>query len=164
MIRGCADDDFAAIAAIINDAATAYRGVIPADCYHEPYMPGDELAEEIARGVRFFGYEVEGDLVGVMGSESVRDVTLVRHAYVRTVHRGRGVGGALLEHLQGITETPMLIGTWAAAYWAVRFYEARGFLRVSPDEKEALLRKYWIVPDRQIETSVVLACERWRSR
>lgn len=164
MIRACTDDDFHSIAAIINDAAVAYRGVIPDDCYHDPYMPEAELAEEIARGVQFSGYEIDGALAGVMGVEPVQDVTLIRHAYVRTAQRGGGIGGKLLKHLYDRTDRPMLIGTWAAADWAVRFYEARGFLRVSLDEKELLLRKYWTVPDRQIETSVVLACERWRNR
>lgn len=164
MIRACSAGDFDSIAAIINDAAVAYRGVIPDDCYHDPYMPEAELAEEIARGVRFSGYEMDGALAGVMGIEPVQDVTLIRHAYVRTSQRGGGIGGKLLKHLYERTDTPMLIGTWAAADWAVRFYEDRGFLRVSPDEKEVLLRKYWSVPDRQIETSVVLACERWRNR
>lgn len=164
MIRPCTDADFAAIGAIINDATAAYRGVIPDDCYHEPYMPDDELAAEIARGVRFSGYETAGTLAGVMGIEPVQDVTLIRHAYVCTTQRGGGIGGALLQHLQDQTDTPMLIGTWAAADWAVRFYEARGFLRVSHAEKEHLLRKYWTVPDRQIETSVVLACARWGAK
>jgi N-acetylglutamate synthase-like GNAT family acetyltransferase len=163
MIRPCTDADFSAIAAIINDAASAYCGIIPEDCWHEPYMPDEELAEEIARGVRFSGFEEDGALVGVMGVEPVRDVTLIRHAYVRTVRRGGGIGGALLQHLRDATETPILIGTWAAADWAVRFYEARGFRCVSHDEKEALLRTYWTVPDRQIETSVVLVCERWQA-
>jgi len=164
MIRACTSDDFTDIAAIINDAAVAYRGVIPDDCYHDPYMPEAELADEIARGVQFSGYEVEGILTGVMGIESVQDVILIRHAYVRTAQRGGGVGGKLLKHLFEQTDTPMLIGTWAAAEWAVQFYEARGFLRVSQREKGILLRKYWTVPDRQVQTSVVLACERWRSR
>ncbi len=164
MIRPCTSEDFATIGAIFNDAASAYKGVFPDDCYHEPYMPDDELAEEIARGVRFSGYEKDGRLAGVMGIEPVQDVTLIRHAYVRTNHRGGGIGGKLLKHLQTATATPMLIGTWADADWAVRFYEARGFLRVSHDEKERLLRRYWTVGDRQIETSVVLACERWRAK
>ncbi len=124
-------------------------------------MPDDELAEEISRGVRFWGFEDEGALVGVMGIEDVKDVTLIRHAYVRTARRGQGIGGALLAHLRSLTERPMLIGTWAAADWAVRFYEARGF-RCAPEAGKArLLRLYWTVPDCQIETSVVLACERF---
>ena len=162
MIRPCAAEDFATIGAIINDAASAYKGVIPDDCYHELYMPNYELAEEIARGVRFSGYEIDGRLAGLMGIELVQDVTLIRHAYVRTDHRGGGIGGKLLKHLQAAK--PMLIGTWADADWAVGFYEALGFLRVSHDEKERLLRTYWTVGDRQIETSVLLACERWRAK
>lgn len=161
MIRPCTDADFAAIAAIINDAAEAYRGVIPDDCRHEPYMPDDELAEEISRGVRFWGYEEAGALCGVMGIEDVKDVTLLRHAYVCTARRGEGIGDALLSHLRDMTERPMLIGTWAAADWAIRFYETRGFRCVSENEKGPLLRYYWTVPERQIETSVVLACDRW---
>ncbi len=163
MIRACTAADFGTIAEIINDAASAYRGVIPEDCWHEPYMPDEELAEEIARGVQFSGFEEDGALAGVMGIEPVQDVTLIRHAYVRTVRRGSGIGGALLQQLRDATETPMLIGTWAAAEWAVRFYEARGFRRVSHEEKEVLLRTYWTVPARQIETSVVLVCERWQA-
>ncbi len=164
MIRACSDDDFGTIASIINDAATAYRGVIPDDCWREPYMPDDELAKEIARGVRFSGYEENGMLVGVMGVEPVEDVTLIRHAYVRTARRGGGIGGALLQHLRDKTDTPILIGTWAAADWAIRFYEARGFRCVTEDEKSELLHTYWTVPDRQIETSVVLVCARWDAR
>jgi GNAT superfamily N-acetyltransferase len=125
-------------------------------------MPDAELAEEISRGVRFWGFEEAGALTGVMGVEDVKDVTLIRHAYVRTVRRNKGIGAALLAHLRDMTERPMLIGTWAAADWAVRFYEGRGFRRVSETEKDRLLRIYWTVPDRQIETSVVLACDRWR--
>jgi GNAT superfamily N-acetyltransferase len=161
MIRLCTDADFTAIASIINDAAEAYRGVIPDDCWHEPYMPDDELAEEISRGVRFWGYEEAGALCGVMGIEDIKDVTLVRHAYVRMARRGEGIGGVLLGHLRGMTGRPMLIGTWAAADWAIRFYEARGFRCVLEGEKSRLLRTYWTVPDRQIETSVVLVCDRW---
>lgn len=161
MIRACESGDFSAIAGIINDAAVAYRGVIPADCWKDPYMPDDELAAEIARGVRFWGFEKQGALVGVMGVEPVQDVTLIRHAYVRTSRRRGGIGGGLLKHLRDRTDTPMLIGTWAAADWAIRFYEARGFTRVSETEKTRLLRTYWTVPDRQIETSVVLVCDRW---
>lgn len=161
MIRTCTDDDFATIAAIVNDAAEAYRGVIPPDRWNEPYMPDDELADEISRGVRFWGFEEEGELLGVMGVEDVEDVTLIRHAYVRTARRNRGIGAALLGHLRGLTERPMLIGTWAAAEWAVRFYQRHGFRVVTPAEKDRLLRTYWTVPERQIETSVVLACPRW---
>ena len=142
---------------IINDSAQAYRGVIPADCWHEPYMPHTELAQQIASGVEFWGYTQDGTLCGVMGIQDVADVTLIRHAYVRTAHRNRGIGAELLTHLRGLTRKPILIGTWAAATWAIRFYEKQGFALVSGEHKNSLLKKYWSIPDRQIETSVVLA-------
>jgi GNAT superfamily N-acetyltransferase len=155
-IRPCRDDERAAILTIVNAAAEAYRGVIPADRWHEPYMPEHELDEEIAAGVLFWGYEADGELVGVMGIQQVRDVTLIRHAYVAPEGQGRGVGSALLEHLAGSAEQPMLVGTWAAAEWAIGFYERHGFELVSPERKAELLRSYWTIPERQIETSVVL--------
>jgi N-acetylglutamate synthase-like GNAT family acetyltransferase len=161
-IRRCEPSDFAAILAIVNDAAQAYRGHIPADRWHEPYMPADELARELAAGVAFWGCEEAGALVGVMGLQDVRDVALLRHAYVATAARGRGIGGLLLEHIVAGATRPMLVGTWAAATWAIRFYERHAFQLVSPAEKERLLRTYWAIPDRQIETSVVLADARWR--
>jgi GNAT superfamily N-acetyltransferase len=161
MTRRCTDADFAATCAIINDAAEAYRGVIPADCWQEPYMSDDELRREIASGVEFWGCEDGGELVGVMGIQAVKDVTLIRHAYVRTKHRRHGIGSKLLAHLRTLTDRPVLIGTWKAARWAVRFYEKHGFREVTEDEKNRLLRAYWTVPDRQIETSTVLADERW---
>lgn len=161
MIRPCPDSDFPAIHVVINDAARAYRGIIPADCWQEPYMPEEELRQELKAGVVFYGYEEEGELVGVMGIQEVLDVTLIRHAYVRTARRNRGIGAALLAHLRALTDRPVLIGTWAAADWAIRFYERRGFRLVSPEEKERLLKKYWSVPQRQRETSVVLVDERW---
>ena len=157
MIRECLEDDFEAIYEIINDAAQAYRGIIPSDRWHDPYMPRKELLEEISSGVVFLGYEKEGELVGVMGTQDVQDVTLIRHAYVRTAHRSQGIGGELLGQIMDGATRPVLIGTWAAAFWAIRFYERHGFTVVSPGEKERLLRKYWSVPDRQIVTSVVLA-------
>ncbi len=157
MIRECLEDDFEAIYEIINDAAQAYRGIIPPDRWHDPYMPGEELREEISSGVAFLGYEKEGELVGVMGTQDVQDVTLIRHAYVLTAHRNQGIGGGLLGQIMDGATRPVLIGTWAAAFWAIRFYERHGFKVVSPGEKERLLRKYWSVPDRQIVTSVVLA-------
>lgn len=153
--------DFETVHSIINDAAEAYRGVIPADCWKEPYMPRDELRQEIEEGVEFWGYEEAGELVGVMGIQHVQDVTLIRHAYVRTTRQGQGIGGQLLAALCEETSRPILIGTWADAGWAVRFYENRGFRLVTPAEKERLLRKYWRVPQRQIETSVVLADQKW---
>jgi len=161
MIRVCIDDDFEAIFQIINDAAEAYRGIIPVDRWHEPYMPREELRAEVSAGVSFLGYEKDGELAGVMGTQDVQDVTLIRHAYVRTSQRGQGIGGELLGRIMGQATKPVLIGTWADAVWAVRFYENHGFKVVSTQEKETLLRKYWNVPDRQIETSVVLADQKW---
>jgi len=157
MIRECLEDDFEAIYEIINDAAQAYRGIIPPDRWHDPYMPREELREEISAGVAFLGYEKEGELAGVMGTQDVQDVTLIRHAYVRTAHRNQGIGGELLGQIMDGATRPVLIGTWADAFWAIRFYERHGFKVVSPGEKERLLRKYWSVPDHQIVTSVVLA-------
>ena len=161
MVRVCIDDDFEAIFQIINDAAEAYRGIIPVDRWHEPYMPREELRAEVSAGVAFLGYEKGDELGGVMGTQDVQDVTLIRHAYVRTAQRGQGIGGELLGRIMDQATKPILIGTWADAVWAVRFYENHGFKVVSTREKETLLRKYWNVPDRQIETSVVLADQRW---
>ena len=156
-IRPCGDGERGAILAIINAAAEAYRGVIPADRWHDPYMESDELETEIAAGVRFWGYEADGELIGTMGVQSVRDIDLIRHAYVLPDSQGRGVGGALLRHLRGISAARMLVGTWTAADWAIRFYRRHGFELVSPERKTVLLKTYWTIPDRQIETSVVLA-------
>ena len=156
-IRPCRDDDRAAILAIVNAAAEAYRDVIPADRWHEPYMPWDELASEIAAGVAFWGYEEDGRLAGVMGFQSVRDVELIRHAYVLPSSQRRGIGGALLGHLRQLRTRPILVGTWEAADWAIRFYRRHGFELVAPARKAVLLKAYWNVPDRQIEVSVVLA-------
>ena len=164
MIRRCRADDFDRILAIINDAAEAYRGVIPGDRWKDPYMPAAELADEIAAGIAFDGYELEGaGLVGVMGVQPVEDVTLIRHAYVATAHRRLGIGSALLEGLLARQDRPVLIGTWAAAEWAVTFYRRHGFATVPEPEKTRLLQRYWTVPKRQIETSVVLADTRWRA-
>lgn len=159
MIRPCIDTDFDVIIEIINDGAQAYRGVIPADCWTEPYMPEQELRHELAGGVVFWGFEENGELVGVMGIQDVAEVTLIRHAYVRTAFRRRGIGAALLSHLRGLAGKPVLIGTWAAATWAIRFYQQHGFRLVAEDEKIRLLKKYWSIPQRQVETSVVLAEE-----
>jgi GNAT superfamily N-acetyltransferase len=156
-IRPCRDDERAAILEIVNAAAEAYRGVIPADRWHEPYMPSRELDGEIAAGVEFWGYEAGGALVGIMGIQRVRDVDLIRHAYVSPGSQRQGVGGALLDHLANSTGRRMLVGTWAAAEWAIRFYLRHGFELVSPERKAALLKAYWNIPERQIETSVVLA-------
>ena len=163
MIRKCADRDFEALYEIVNDAAQAYKGVIPADRWHEPYMPEEELRGEIRRGVQFWGYEEDGELQGVMGLQDVQDVTLIRHAYVRTHRRRGGIGGKLLRFLLGQTTKPVLIGTWAAATWAVDFYRKHDFFLVTPREKNFLLKKYWTIPERQVETSVVLADPRWIS-
>ena len=148
------------ICLVINDAAAAYRDVIPADCWKEPYMPLEEVHEEIDAGVVFWGDRRGGRLAGVMGLQQVRDVALLRHAYTRTSEQGAGVGSALLEHLRQQTDRPLLVGTWQAATWAVRFYERRGFRLVSDEEKARLLKRYWTVPERQIEESAVLRSRR----
>jgi GNAT superfamily N-acetyltransferase len=162
MIRRCGDRDFELIWAIINDGAQAYQGIIPADRWTEPYMSREKLQHEIEDGVVFWGYEDGGTLVGVMGLQRVQDVTLIRHAYVRTSSQKRGIGAELLSHLKEMAEGPMLIGTWADAAWAIRFYERYGFEIVGAGEKARLLKKYWTVPERQIEASVVLADSIWR--
>lgn len=156
-VRRCRDDEREAILRIVNLAAEAYRGVIPADRWREPYMPASELDEEIAAGVAFWGYESGAELLGVMGIQEVRDVDLIRHAYVLPGRQRGGVGTALLEHLIGVSTQRMLVGTWAAAEWAIRFYRRHGFEPVTPEQKTKLLQSYWTIPDRQIETSVVLA-------
>jgi N-acetylglutamate synthase-like GNAT family acetyltransferase len=161
MIRRCDDRDFEVIWAIINDGAQAYKGTIPADRWIEPYMSREKLQDEVDEGVVFWGYEDAGELAGVMGIQQLQDVTLVRHAYVRTGSQKRGIGGHLLSHLRGLASRPMLIGTWAAAVWAIHFYERHGFQMVSPEEKDRLLKRYWTIPERQIETSVVLADRKW---
>ncbi len=155
-IRPCRDDERDAILAIVNAAAVAYRGVIPADCWHDPYMPAEELDGEIAAGVAFWGYEADGELVGIMGIQRVREVDLIRHAYVWPEHQGRGVGGRLLEHIASSATRRMLVGTWATAEWAIRFYRHHGFELLSREDGAALLRDYWDIPERQVETSVVL--------
>jgi GNAT superfamily N-acetyltransferase len=156
-IRRCRDDEREQILDIVNAAAEAYRGVIPPDRWHEPYMPARQLDSEIAAGVAFWGYEDGGALVGVMGVQPVRDVDLIRHAYVSPGSQRRGVGSALLAHLERSATRRMLVGTWAAAEWAIRFYRRHGFELVSPEQTAELLRTYWSIPERQIETSVVLA-------
>jgi GNAT superfamily N-acetyltransferase len=156
-IRRCGAADREAIFAIVNAAAEAYRGVIPADRWHEPYMPLEELDEEIAAGVEFWGYEEDGELLGVMGVQHLGEVDLIRHAYVRPASQGHGVGGALMNELTASATRTLLVGTWAAAHWAIRFYRRHGFEPCSPERSVDLLRAYWKIPDRQIETSVVLA-------
>lgn len=162
MIRQCIKHEFEQIYTIINDGALAYKGVIPEDCWTEPYISRDKLQQEIDAGVVFWGSEDNGKLCGVMGLQSVRDVTLVRHAYVLTANQRRGIGASLLSRLRGLKKAPMLIGTWADAAWAIRFYEKNGFELVGPALKDRLLQQYWTVSQRQAEVSVVLADADWR--
>jgi GNAT superfamily N-acetyltransferase len=148
-----------AIYTVINDGAEAYRGVIPEDCWHEPYMPREELLSELDAGVQFWGLEKEGQLAGVMGRQEFTEVTLIRHAYVLTDFQRQGIGRRLLARLLQDLKPPVLVGTWAAAWWAVKFYGNHGFRLVTPVEKDRLLRAHWTISDRQIETSVVLNWE-----
>jgi GNAT superfamily N-acetyltransferase len=161
MIRPSRDGDREAILGVINDAAQAYRGTIPPDRWHEPYMPAEELAAEIADGIVFYVAEDNGRVAGVMGMQDKDEVALVRHAYVLQDGQRKGVGTALLRHVEALAGKPVLIGTWAAATWAIAFYLRNGYALVERVNKDALLRKYWNVPQRQIETSVVLADRRW---
>jgi len=161
LIRKSVEADFAAMLAIVNDAAQAYRGVIPVDRWHEPYMPKDELRKEIAGGVVFWVAEEDGRLLGVMGIQDKGDVALVRHAYVARTTQRRGVGTRLLRHVEGLVDKAILIGTWADASWAIEFYRRNGFAVVPSSHKDRLLRTYWSIPERQVETSVVLADGRW---
>ena len=160
MIRHCTSADVATIERIVNDAAVAYRGAIPADRWHEPYMPRRELEEEIRAGVDFWAYEDGGEVLGVMGIQDVRDATLIRHAYVLTRTQRRGIGGELIESLIPRAKGKLLVGTWAAAEWAIRFYQRHGFRLVTQPEKDRLLDTYWTIPPRQRDVSVVLAYER----
>jgi N-acetylglutamate synthase-like GNAT family acetyltransferase len=160
-IRKSVANDFEAILAIINDAAQAYRGVIPSDRWHEPYMSTDELAKEIASGVIFWMAEDNGQLLGVMAIQDKEDVALVRHAYTATTLQRKGIGTKLLRHVEALADKPILIGTWADASWAIEFYRRNGFTVVSDGDKNRLLRAYWSVPARQVETSVVLVDRRW---
>ncbi len=164
MIRRCEDRDFDGIWAIINDAAQVYRGVIPSDRWKDPYMSRAELADELEEGVIFWAFQEGGELIGVMGIQHVADVTLIRHAYIRPGRQREGIGSRLLSYLRGDTERPILIGTWADAVWAIRFYEKHGFRLVPPGQKYGLLRRYWSIPERQVETSVVLGDDRWFER
>jgi GNAT superfamily N-acetyltransferase len=156
MVRSCRDDEQPAVLHIVNAAAQRYRGVIPDDCWHEPYMRADELAREVAAGVTFWGVELNAALAGVMGMQQVLDVALIRHAYVAPQLQGRGFGGLLLRELCARAPRPVLVGTWAAATWAIGFYERHGFCLAADDEKASLARKYWSIAERQIEASVVL--------
>ena len=164
LIRNSTEADLPAMLAIINDAAQAYRGVIPADRWHEPYMPRDEMVKEIAAGVVFWLAEQGGELVGLIGLQDKGEVALVRHAYIAPTVQRMGVGTRLLHHVEALVDKPILIGTWADASWAIDFYRRNGFTLVPRTEKNRLLRTYWSIPDRQIETSVVLADDRWRQK
>jgi len=161
MIRPCRAGDFDAIYAIINEAAEAYKGVIPQDCWQEPYMSEEELEAEIQAGVAFWGCEENGELLGVMGIQAVQEVTLIRHAYVRPASQQQGIGGMLLAALRRQTSRPILVGTWAEATWAIRFYQKHDFRLLASAEKDRLLRRYWSIPERQIETSLVLSDRKW---
>ena len=163
-VSACTESDAPVIFEIINQSAMAYKGAIPADQWHEPYMPRSELDAELARGVRFYGCRSAGELIGVMGIEPVKDVTLIRHAYVRPEYRRAGIGGMLLTFLRRLTHRPVLIGTWKAATWAIRFYEKNGFVLVGEDERKRLLEKYWTVPEKQKNVAVVLADSEWQRR
>ena len=163
MILKCEQTDIQEICDIINDAASAYKGIIPDDRWHDPYMPEEELQKQIDEGVQFWSWKEHGEMMGVMGIQYKEDVTLIRHAYVRSIFRNKGIGSKLLAHLSSIASTPVLIGTWAAATWAIEFYKKHGFRLLSSSETESLLRKYWKIPDRQIETSVVLANADWKN-
>ena len=164
-IRRCRAGDRSSILVIINAAAERYRGTIPADCWHEPYMSTEQLARDIGAGVNFFGYEdADGHLSGVMGFQQVQDVTLIRHAYVQPDSQGTGIGSQLLQHLESLTDRPILIGTWADAGWAIRFYQRHGYVLAASQDTPALLRTYWKIPPRQIETSVVLTKPALRPR
>ncbi|NNK58892.1 MAG: GNAT family N-acetyltransferase [Desulfofustis sp.] len=161
MIRKFKESDFNMIFEIINDAAQAYKGIIPKDRWHEPYMPFEELMKEIENGVVFWCLEDDGQLLGVMGIQDKGEDTLIRHAYVWTRAQKLGIGTKLLQYLESLTEKPILIGTWATALWAISFYEKNGYTLVSEEEKNCLLRKYWSIPERQVETSVVLENQTW---
>jgi GNAT superfamily N-acetyltransferase len=161
MIRILTPSDHIEALAIINDASQAYKGVIPDDRWHEPYFSAQDLEQALREGVVFYGLELDGRLLAVMGIQDKGDVALIRHAYVRSRERGKGLGSQLLRHLAASEKRPVLIGTWAAADWAIRFYKQHGYRLVSPWEKDRLLARYWGVPARQVETSVVLADARW---
>ena len=162
MIRKCNSNDFETIYSIINNAANAYKGVIPNDCWKQPYMSKEELKHEINSGVVFWGYKENNQLVGVMGIQDVKDVTLIRHSYVKTEKQKQGIDGKLLSHLIKLTKSPILIGTWKDAVWAIHFYEKHGFKLVP--NKDYLLKKYWSIPECQIKNSIVLANKKWFNR
>lgn len=162
-IRETTGSDLKVIFEIINDAAQAYKGIIPENCWHEPYMPIEELRRQIDDNIVFWGIEQNGELIGVMGFQDKGDVTLIRHAYIRTQARNQGLGTKLLRYLEDMTDKPILIGTWADATWAILFYEKNGYRLVTKQEKNHLLKKYWSIPELQIETSVVLVDHKWES-
>jgi N-acetylglutamate synthase-like GNAT family acetyltransferase len=162
MIRPATQKDFEDIYTIINDAAIAYKGIIPEDRWHEPYMTKEELKTQIEEGVKFTCYLEDNQVIGVMGIQDKTDVNLIRHAYVRTTQRKKGIGTRLLQALIKESSKPILIGTWKAADWAIRFYEKYGFTLVSEEDKNVLLRRYWNIPARQVETSVVLGDKKYR--
>jgi GNAT superfamily N-acetyltransferase len=164
VIKQCEENDFGEIYEIINDAAVAYKSIIPEDRYHEPYMSEEELKTQIAQGVKFWSYIKNDTIMGVMGIQDKGLVTLIRHAYVRTIYRKAGIGSALLRHLLEMTSKPVLIGTWADAKWAIEFYQKHGFRLTSKAEKENLLRRFWTIPERQVETSVVLVNDSWQTK
>ncbi len=156
--------DHKKILAVINDAARAYKGIIPGDRWKDPYMSADELKREIDEGVNFYGLKEDDCLLGVMGIQEVCGATLIRHAYVATSHQRKRIGQELLHYLLArAQETKILVGTWETAWWAIRFYEKHGFRLVSKNEKTRLLRNYWNIPERQIETSIVLKLNREES-
>ena len=161
MIHKCVSENFREVFEVINDGASAYKGIIPQDRWHEPYMTEEELLAQVNQGVEFWVYTDNNRITGVMGIQGKEDVTLIRHAYVRTAERNKGIGSRLLKHLLAIADGPVLIGTWVAANWAIDFYKKHGFRLLPGEEKDRLLRKYWNIPDRQIETSVVLAGPTW---
>lgn len=161
MICKLTNNHFQVLLTVINDAATAYRGKIPADRWKEPYMSSEELKEEIQRGIQFYGYLENNVLIAVMGIQPVDDVTLIRHAYTLTSHQRKGIGEKLLNRLLKLARTDrILVGTWESALWAIKFYEKQGFKLLSREETNKLLKKYWRIPDRQVETSIVLEHER----
>lgn len=164
MIRQCTENDISEIYEIINDSAQAYRGIIPEDRWHDPYMSREKLSLEIQDGILFWGEEQDCRLIGIMGIQDKGEVTLIRHAYVRTGIRNQGVGTRLLRYLEILTNNPILIGTWADAVWAISFYQKNGYQLVTQEEKNRLLKQYWNIPERQVETSVVLADQKWISR
>ncbi len=163
MIVKCGKKDFETIYSIINDAAIAYKGIIPSDRWHEPYMSREELEQQMKEGVELWCYKEGEQILGVMGIQFKGEVTLIRHAYVRTSSRNKGIGKQLLLHLTSIATTPILIGTWSDASWAIEFYKKHGFRLVTQEEKNKLLKKFWSIPERQVETSVVLASSDWKS-